>query len=986
MKANKPSPPRSPAEQPIARVSENTTAAFPVVGIGASAGGLEALEQFFRYTPPNSGMAFVLVQHLDPHHASLLSEILQRTTTMPVVEALDQIPVEPNCVYVIPPNRDMAIFHGKLQLSVPDEPRGSRMPIDAFLRSLAEDQQENAIGIILSGTGTDGTLGLRAILGAGGVTLAQEPATAKYDGMPFNAIQAGYATHVLRVDKMPETLLAGARTIAVRTETPIAPQAASGMNRILMELRTITGHDFSLYKKSTIGRRVERRMAQHDIEDTSVYARYLKENPDEAHALMKELLINVTNFFRDAEAFAALEKDILPPLCRDKPDNYPFRVWVVGCATGEETYSIAILLRELMDRLPQAFNVQIYSTDLDDDAIAVARAGFYPPNIAQDVTPERLRRFFIKEKSGYRVKKEIREMVVFAIQNVIKDPPITKLDLLSCRNLMIYLEPELQNRLVSAFHYALKPGGVLLLSPSESIGNHTDLFSSLNRKWKFYRATHSSTTSRAVMASVLPWSAETADKAHEAAVIKPKETNFAELTRNVMVQYFAPASVFTDFNGNILYVHGETGKYLSPAPGQASLNVVEMAHEGLEPELLAAIHAAASDGIPTLNREIPVKTNGGFTTVSLSVRPLPGLCDGQHLLLVSFQDIAGPAVKPGRKGSAKPAELARIEELERDLAYMKESHQATHEEQQAVNEELKSANEEMQSTNEELQSANEELETSKEELQSVNEELITVNSELQVKIEQLAGMQNDMKNLLDNTHIGTIFLDEQLNIRRFTPEATYIYPLVASDVGRPLNDIKSNLEVEELLTLAQSVLETMETIEQEVRTRNGEWYLLRIQPYRTLDNIIEGVVLTFTDISKRIAAEAAVQLARELAERVVDTLRAPLLVLDGDLQVVSANSAFYQYFQVTAVDTVGRKVYDLGNRQWNIPALRELLEIILPRDQAVEGYVVEHDFPAIGQHKIMLNARRIVGKSSEPSLILLTTEDIGNEPSKDNNI
>jgi two-component system CheB/CheR fusion protein len=356
------------------------------------------------------------------------------------------------------------------------------------------------------------------------------------------------------------------------------------------------------------------------------------------------------------------------------------------------------------------------------------------------------------------------------------------------------------------------------------------------------------------------------------------------------------------------------------------------------------------------------------------------------LLLVSFQDIASPAVKPGRKRSAKPAELARIEELERDLAYMKESHQATDEEQQAVNEELKSANEEMQSTNEELQSANEELETSKEELQSVNEELSTVNSELQVKIEQLADMQNDMKNLLDNTHIGTIFLDEQLNIRRFTPEATYIYPLVASDVGRPLNDIKSNLEVEELLTLAQSVLETMETIEQEVRTRNGEWYLLRIQPYRTLDNIIEGVVLTFTDISKRIAAETAVQLARELAERVVDTLHAPLLVLDGDLQVVSANRAFYQYFQVTAVDTVGRKVYDLGNRQWNIPALRELLEIILPRDQAVEGYVVEHDFPAIGRHKIMLNARRIVGKSSEPSLILLTTEDIGNEPIKDNNI
>jgi two-component system CheB/CheR fusion protein len=446
---------------------------------------------------------------------------LQRTTSMPVVEALDQIQVEPNCVYVIPPNRDMAIFHGKLQLSVPNEPRGQRMPIDAFLRSLAEDQQENAIGIILSGTGTDGTLGLRAILGAGGVTLAQDPATAKYDGMPSSAIQAGYATHVLTVDKMPEALLAGARTFTVRTEIPNEPKATGGMNRILMQLRSITGHDFSLYKKSTIGRRIERRMSQHNIEDTDVYARYLKENPAEVHTLFKELLINVTNFFRDAEAFAVLEKDILPKLFKDKPDDYLFRVWVAGCASGEEAYSIAMLLRELMDQSHQELKVQIYSTDLDDDAIAIARAGFYPPNIAQDVTPERLRRFFIKEDAGYRVKKEIREMVVFAIQNVIKDPPFTKLDLLSCRNLMIYLEPELQNRLIPAFHYALKPGGVLFLSPSESIGNHTELFSSLNRKWKFYRATHSITTSRAAMANVLSWAAETADKSSEVAISKP---------------------------------------------------------------------------------------------------------------------------------------------------------------------------------------------------------------------------------------------------------------------------------------------------------------------------------------------------------------------------------------------------------------------------------------------------------------------------------
>ena len=952
----------------------NTDAVFPIVGIGASAGGLEALGQFFHHMPTDSGMAFVLVQHLDPSHASLLSEILQRTTTMPVVEALDQMKVEPNCVYIIPPNRDMAIFHGKLQLSVPDAPRGQRMPIDAFLRSLAEDQQERAIGIILSGSGTDGTQGLRAILGAGGVTLVQEPSTAKYDGMPSSAIQAGYATHILPVDKMSGALATGSRS-----ETPATPKVLSGISRILMQLRTVTGHDFSLYKKSTISRRIERRMLLNSIEDTDIYARYLKENPSEVHLLFKELLINVTRFFRDEKAFVALQRDILPLLCKDKPDDYSFRVWVAGCASGEEAYSIAILLRELMDGTQQEFKVQIYATDLDDDAIAFARAGIYPVNIAHDVTPERLRHFFIKEDASSRIKKEIREMVVFAIQNVAKDPPFTKLDLLSCRNLMIYLEAELQNRLIPAFHYALKPGGVLFLSPSESIGNHTELFSTIDRKWKFYRATHTAPSSRVILSSPLTWTAERPVKSpDEEAMTKPKETSFAALTRRVLVQYFAPASVVTDPKGNILYVHGETGKYLRPAPGQASLNLIDMAREGLEMELRTAIRAADSEETPTLNREIQFKGDGGLATVSLSVRPLPSQEADQKLLLVSFLDVASPIAKSGGKRGARPVKIGRAEELEQDLAYLKESYQASIEEQQATNEELKSTNEEMQSTNEEMQSTNEELETSKEELQSVNEELITVNSELQAKIDQLAEMQNDMKNLLDNINIGTVFLDEHMIIRRFTREATHIYRLVPSDVGRLLSDIKSNLKGEDLLAKAQSVLETLVPIEQELLTHDGAWYLLRIQPYRTLDNVIEGVVLTFTDISKRIAAETEVQLARELAENVIDTIREPLLVLDGELQVVSANRAFYQFFQVTTADTVGRKIYNLGNSQWNIPALRELLEIILPRDQTVEGYVVEHDFPAIGHHKISVNARRMAGKANEPSLILLTTEDIGN--------
>ncbi len=948
---------------------------FPIVGVGASAGGLEAFEELFRHVPPDSGMAFVLVPHLDPSHGSLLSEILQRTTAMPVVEALDQVAVEPDHVYIIPPNRDMAIFHGVLQLSVPEQPRGQRMPIDAFLRSLAEDQGEQAVGIILSGTASDGTLGLRAILGVGGISLVQEPETAKFDGMPTSAIQAGYATHILAVEKMPEILLASTRALVIRQKKPLPQTAVNSLNHILMLLRSSTGHDFSLYKKSTIGRRIERRMLQHNLDDLEVYARYLKEHPAEIHTLFKELLINVTSFFRDPEAFVALKQDILPQLLADKQEDYVFRAWITGCASGEEAYSIAILLREWMDETRHEFKVQLYATDLDDDAIAAARTGIYPANIAQDVTPERLHRFFFKEDKGWRVKKEIREMVVFAIQNVIKDPPFTRLDLLCCRNLMIYLEPELQNRLIPAFHYALKPGGVLFLSPSESIGNHPELFAALNRKWKFYRAIHTTASTRAVMAGGLTWAANSS-KAQEEIVKKTQETNYAELTRRMLLQAYAPASVLTDSKGDILFVHGDTGRYLRPAPGQASLNAVEMAREGLPLELRAAIHSAAEQGTPALIQALSVKTNGGFSTVNLNVRPLPN--NGQNLLLVSFQEVeqAAPPKPRHLKHSSGPAEQQRIAELERDLAYTRENLQATIEEQQASNEELKSTNEEMQSTNEELQSTNEELETSKEELQSVNEELITVNAELQAKIEQLAGMQNDMKNLLDNINVGTIFLDQHLVIKRYTREAARVYRLVASDVGRPLADIKSDLTGVDLIAQSQAVLDTLAPFEREMRSTSGISYLTRIQPYRTVDNLIDGVVLTFADITERIAAVAERE-ARELAEAIVDTVREPLIVLDSTLNVVSASGAFYRRFQAVPQDTVGQPFYTLCQHQWDIPVLRELLENVLPGNQAFEGYVVDYDIPGRGSRKLLLNARRIAGNSGDTQLILLAMEEAG---------
>ena len=959
-------------------------ATFPIVGMGASAGGLEAFEQFFRAMPADSGMAFVLVQHLDPSHASMLGEILQRSTGMPVVEAQDEMVVLPNRVYVIPPNRDMVMFHGALQLSIPTEARGQRMPIDAFLRSLAEDQGQYAIGIILSGTGSDGTLGLRAVFGAGGLCLVQDPAGARYDGMPGSAIRAGYATQVLAADKMPLALREGTRPRPTRLDVAAFSPAAStiGLSKILMLLRSATGHDFSQYKKSTIGRRIERRMAQHNIEEVEVYARYLKEHPAELQTLFRELLINVTSFFRDPLAFLALRNDILPGMLADKPASQALRIWVAGCATGEEAYSIAMLLREVMDETHHDLKVQLYSTDLDDEAIAIARAGLYPPNIAQDVSPERLRRFFVKEEGGLRLKKEIREMVVFAVQSVIKDPPFTRLDLLACRNLMIYLEPELQNRLIPALHYALKPGGVLFLSPSESIGNHTELFEPIDRKWKLYRAKPTLASTRAVLTSGLSWADTAGGQPPGGQAPRAKESRLAELAKRALLQSFAPAAVITDLQGNILYVYGETGKFLRPPPGHPTHNVVDMAREGLAPELRETLYRAASEGVPTLNRNVSVKPSGDAgdrpLPVSLSVRLLPDPDANHSVLLVSFQEL--PATAPARPArtprAGASAEARHVAELERELSTAKESMTAMIEEQQASNEELKSTNEEMQSTNEELQSTNEELETSKEELQSVNEELVTVNAELQIKIEQMAKMQDDMKNLLDNIRLGTVFLDRRLLIRRFTRDATKLYRLVATDVGRALADIRCDLQGFDLVADAQAVLGSLVPVEREVRTAGGTWYLARIQPYRTVEDVIDGVVLTFVDVTERMHAIAA-RKAHELADGIIATVHDPLAVLDGDLHVVSANRSFFREFGGTRESTVGRSVFELGDRQWDWPQLHELLERVLPRDRSFERQVVEHDVPGIGMRRLQLSAHRIVDEVGVGELVLLAIEKVG---------
>ena len=953
---------------------------FPVIGIGASAGGLEAFELFFKGVPADSGIAFIIVSHLDPGHASMLAEILQRTAKIPVIEAKDRMPVEPDHVYIIPPNRELTLFHGSLLLSAPGQQRGLRMPIDTFLRSLAEDAGERGIAVILSGSGTDGTLGLRAVQGAGGVAFVQDPATAKYDGMPTSAIQNGLATYILPAETMYGEIASYVKHYLVRhIPAPLPPpEGKQPFVRILQILRTKTGHDFSLYKQTTIRRRIERRMGMHGLEDPDAYARYLAENPAEVRLLFKELLINVTSFFRDPEAFELLKTEILPPLLENKPEDYTFRVWVAGCATGEEAYSVAMIFRECMDAARRPFRVQIYSTDIEDDVIAVARAGTYPPNISIDVKPERLRRFFTKDESGFRIKKEIREMVVFAVQDVTRDPPFTRLDLLACRNLMIYFEPELQNRLVPAFHYALNPGGILFLSPSESIGRFTDLFAPVNRKWKFYSARQLLSSARAAGTSSMPPTAPSAGGTTPELAILRKEMNFVELTRGILLQSYAPPSVIIDPDGTALYVYGDTGNYLRPAPGTANLNIIEMAREGLTLELRRAIQAVGKKKIPVTVPAIAVRTGTGIQKVGLTVRPLTDPGTGKELLIVSFAEAGKPAPEhlpahkaPDKKGSAK-----RIGELEQELLYTRENLQANLIGMQAANEELKSTNEELQSTNEELQSTNEELETSKEELQSVNEEIVTVNAELQAKIEQLTEIQNDMKNLLDSTSIGTIFLDENLSVKRFTKESARVFRLVATDTGRQLSDIKSTILSGDIVAIAQEVLDSMVPQEKEVRTTDGLWFLARFIPYRTFENVIDGVVITFTDITALKALEDEAGRARELAENIINTVREPLLVLDQEFRVVSAGRSFYATFKTSPAETVGRVLFELGNGQWDIPRLRDLLETVLPESASFDDVRVDHEFPRIGRRTMLLNGRRVLSVTGEMRLILLAMEDI----------
>jgi len=1100
--------------------------AFYIVGMGGSAGSLESFEQFFKNMPEDSGLAFVVVSHLDPVHKGIMPELLQRLTAMKVSQVEDGDRVQPNSVYVIPPGKDLSILHGTLQLLEPSQARGFRMPIDFFFRSLAQDRGERSIGIIFSGMGTDGTMGLKAIKEQQGMVMAEDPASTKYDAMPKSAISTGLVDYVAPAKELPQKLLgyvnhlykaAGVLPAAPREEA----QTSDPFQKVFSIVRSKTGTDFSLYKKNTTRRRIERRMAIHQITEANQYINFLQNNPGEIDLLFKEFLIGVTSFFRDNDTFEALKNEAIPQLLKKEGDT--LRVWVVGCSTGEEAYSIAIVIQECLDGpdVRKDLKVQIYATDLDKEAIDQARQGVYPQNIASDVSPERLKRFFTKQEDGrFRIKTEVREKVVFAVQNILTDAPFTKLDLLSCRNLLIYLKPDTQKKLLALFYYSLNPEGILFLGTSESIGSLTDLFTPVDSKCKIFQRSKTSIARGDMIefpASLLPYRVRMHDNAAEQ---KGAQADITDIAQKLIIQTIAPPVVLANGDGDILYITRRTGKYLEPAVGKANLNIHAMAREGLGPELSIAIRKALAEKTKVEAKGLRVKTNGHWQMVNLTVTPIDQPMSIAGLLLVQFEDAQEPAeaARPSKKGSRSASRLEVInQELEKELRSAKEQLQSVIEETHSSEEELRSASEELQSTNEELQSTNEEMVTSKEELQSLNEELTTLNAELQSKNDELTETNSDMMNLLNSTQVPTIFLDNDLKIRRFTPYATRIFTLIPGDIGRPITDISSRLKYKDLVQDVGDVLQTLVSKDAQVQAVDGSWYQMRIIPYRTVDNIIDGVVITFSDVTALKKLEEALReheeesfirqvldrwpgaifiydlienrnvfvsltassmlgypkdrlesagedfwkalyhkddasmltdrarwlasaregdilqteyrmkradgewrwfvdrttvlawtsdrkptrilevlediteqksaeqlqenlygmkMRAEYAEEIIRTVHEPLVVLDGDLRVVSANPSFYRAFRTTPQETEVHLLYDLGNGQWDIPELRRLLEEVIPGSANVEDFEAEHEFPGIGKRKILINARRIGEEGSKKHLILLAIEDI----------
>ncbi len=956
----KPKVPESAAAPAASDASpDHVEPAFPIVGVGASAGGLDAYRTLFSTLPADCGAAFVLIQHLDPTRKSLTAELVGGYTMMPVVQAEEGMRVEIDHVYVIPPNTYLGIRDRTLRLSVPAESRSLRMAVDFFFESLAGTEHDRAVGIILSGSGTDGRQGLKAIKAAGGLTMVQDPKTAQHDGMPRSAMAS--ADHVLPVEQMASTLLAHLRRNAgseVTAET--APQTVShALLEAIAVLQARTSFDFSGYKKGTLQRRLQHRMSLRRIAAIDDYTELLRTDPDEAAALFVDLLINVTGFFRDPEAWQLLQEKVVRPMVAAQPVDAPIRVWVPACASGEEAYSMAILFLEELEQAGKRCELQIFASDLDTDALETARAGIYPASVAESIGPRRTARYFLQTEHGVRVSKQLRDTVVFAQQSLVRDPPFSKLQLISCRNLLIYLEQPVQDRLIPLLHFALVDGGCLFLGSAEGIGAQTDLFEAISAKWRIYRRIGRARHERLEF----PISGAHLPIVHGRVPGPPTPARLAALAQTLMQRY-SPACVIINRIGEILYFHGPTDDYLTRPDGLPTRDLVGQVREGLRSKLRGAVRDAIHGKQKVVVSGVHVRRGDSFPRVRIVVEPLPSTTETESLWLVVMEDET-EADGAGTAPAASGEDIAHVQQLEYEL-------RATKEDLHQTIEELRASNEELMSSNEELQSTNEELETSKEELQSLNEELTTANSQLENKIGELEASNNDLDNLLSSTNIATLFLDTQLRIRRFTPAATRLFSLIPADIGRPLSDIVQRFSDPALLSDAALVLTESVTPRQEVQAEDGRWYVRQVLPYRTRDNRTEGVVITMSDV----AAEA-IEEARLYAEAIVDTVREPLLVLDGELRVVSANRSFYSTFKVSSADTAGRSLYELGGGEWDIPQLRTLLGEVLPKQHVMNDFEMKHDFlTTVGPRNLLLNARALLRGGDRPGLILLAIEDV----------
>jgi two-component system, chemotaxis family, CheB/CheR fusion protein len=962
----------SPA--PRARRRRTTTVtsgnAFPVVGVGASAGGLEAFRKLLEAVPKDSGIAFVLIPHLDPSQPSMMADLLSAHTAMPVVQAADRMMLERNHVYVISPQAYLSVHDRALRLTVPQAPHRVRLPFDFFLSTLAEEYGERSIAVILSGTGADGSVGLKAVSDKGGLVIAQDPEEAAFDGMPRNAIATGAVNLVLPIAQIPQALIRYVRHPYVTAGGVHAAREDEerALGEIIELLRARTSRDFTHYRQATLLRRIHRRMAASGIEQIADYIALLRADAHELELLAKDFLIHVTSFFRDPAAFESLAKSVLPRLVTEAGDG-PVRVWVPGCSTGEEAYSLAMLFVEEYATQERPVRLQIFASDIGADALDVARAGVYPDSINADVSPERLQRFFTRQDRGYRVSRELRDMIVFTDHDLLADPPFSRIDLVSCRNLLIYLQPEEQRRVLSQFHFALREGGYLFLGVSETIGQLAEFFEPVASVLRIFRRIGYGRPREQAFA---PGIAERARTLWPRAPLRTDQRTPAPAeTAQQMLLARAPAAVLVGRNYRAQHFWGPIDRYLRVSPGELTGDALTMLREGLASRFRAVVRQASREKTAVSGGGARVRRNGGDVSVRITAQPLPH--DGDELLLVTFED--EPEPKPVA-ATETPAEVSRVAQLEHELEDTRRELESTIRELEDSNQELSAINEEALSINEEFQSTNEELETSKEELQSLNEELATTNSQLHEALDRQRQTNDDLQNILNSSDAATLFLDENLNIRLFTPTVATRFNLIASDVGRPLADLANPFVDIDLIADARLVLTDLATVKREGRTSSGSSYTYRTAPYQTQDNRIGGVVISLSEISAIKAVEEAAEEARAYAQGVIDTIGEPLVVLDEAMNVVSAGQSFYQVFAASPSDTVGRQLPDSDAHHLDVPALRAFLDRVKNDSQALQTSEIEIDLPRHGRRALIVTARHIRRGRAATQWVLLSFNDI----------